>query len=195
MIIIIIIIIIIIDYYYGSDDKSTGHFVIIAKQIHQRNYQDSLISFLMEMETATSGFLSRASLGVNLTSETVMASSVNETNISQNLSNLNSSEEADASLSGINAFDYFKFSCTTLGFIGNLLTLITLSKNGKRFSRLILILFQHQSFCDCLVCAMASAVILQPHLWLSGNKIFDYFVCHCWHSQVSVILFYLFNPW
>ena len=104
----------------------------------------------------------------------------------QNLSELitNLSEDSDSTLSN-KIFDYIQFICTTLGFIGNLLTLITLSKNGKRFSRLILILFQHQSFVDCLVCGMASALILQPHLWMSGHKIFDYFLCHCWHSQVS----------
>ena len=133
----------------------------------------------MEMQTATSDFLSRASLSETLTYEATMNISQNQTNFS------NSTEEAEPSVTS-KLFDYIQFACTTLGFIANLLTLITLSKNGKRFSRLILILFQHQSFCDCLVCAMASVVILQPHLWLSGNKIFDYFVCHCWHSQVRV---------
>ena len=126
------------------------------------------------METATSDFLSRTSISLKSTYETTMFQ--------------NSSEATEPSSSSKAIFDYIQFVCTTLGFVGNLLTLITLSRNGKRFSRLILILFQHQSFCDCLVCGMASAVILQPHLWMSGNKIFDYFVCHCWHSQVSSIL-------
>ena len=45
----------------------------------------------------------------------------------------------------------------------------------------------HQSFVDSLVCGMACALILQPHLWLTGNKYVDYFVCHCWHGQVRII--------
>ncbi len=47
-------------------------------------------------------------------------------------------EEEDLSLS---VFDYVQFACTTVGFVANLLTLITLSKNGGRFSRWVVLFF------------------------------------------------------
>ena len=80
-------------------------------------------------------------------------------------------------------FNLVQLVCTITGFFANIITLITLHVSPAGFSRLILILFRHQSLVDSWVCAMASILMLQPEYWLTGNKYFDIFICHTWHSQ------------
>ena len=80
-------------------------------------------------------------------------------------------------------FDVVQLASTSVGFFANILTLITLYVSPAGFSRLILLLFRHQSLVDSWVCAMASVVMLQPFHWLSGNKYIDVLICHAWHGQ------------
>ena len=79
-------------------------------------------------------------------------------------------------------FDLVQLASTLTGFLANVLT-VTLHVSPAGFSRLILILFRHQSLVDSWVCAMASIVMLQPYNWLTGNRYFDLLVCHAWHGQ------------
>lgn len=79
--------------------------------------------------------------------------------------------------------DWVQFAITTLGFFANVMTLITLYTNSQGFSKTTLTLFRHQAFADAVVCLVASIVILQPFMWLSGNYYFDMLVCHIWHGQ------------
>ena len=72
---------------------------------------------------------------------------------------------------------------TLIGFMANMLTLITLYVSPNGFSTPILILFRHQSLVDSWVCAMTSVLILQPKHWLTGNKYIDILICYVWHSQ------------
>ena len=83
----------------------------------------------------------------------------------------------------IQSFDKIQLVCTSVGFLANLLTLVTLVRNHHGFSRLILILLRHQSLVDAWVCLLASIVILQPYMWLTGEWMLDNLVCHVWHSQ------------
>ncbi|ELU18362.1 hypothetical protein CAPTEDRAFT_185678 [Capitella teleta] len=82
-------------------------------------------------------------------------------------------------------FDYIQVTLTIAGFLANILTLVTLVKSARRFSRLIKILLQHQSLVDACVCACATALILQPSMWLPGNAFGDHFVCYIWHGQAA----------
>ncbi len=79
--------------------------------------------------------------------------------------------------------DLCQLTCTLIGFVANVLTLITLIRNHRGFSRVILILFRHQSIIDALVCAMASALLLQPPFWITGILGLDLFICSVWHGQ------------
>lgn len=83
----------------------------------------------------------------------------------------------------LEVFNLVQLVCTFTGFASNILTIITLYVSPSGFSRLILILFRHQSFVDSMVCAMAFILMLQPYNWLTGNKYIDIFICHAWHSQ------------
>ncbi|ELU10685.1 hypothetical protein CAPTEDRAFT_191049 [Capitella teleta] len=82
-------------------------------------------------------------------------------------------------------FDYIQVTVTISGCLANILTMVTLVKSAHRFSRLIKILLQHQSLVDACVCACATALILQPNMWLPGNMIGDHLVCYVWHSQAA----------
>lgn len=80
-------------------------------------------------------------------------------------------------------FDYVQLVVTVIGFLLNLITLITLSLNNDGFSRVILMLLWHQSLVDMWVCLQASVVVIQPFLWSTGIYGIDFVVCHAWHGQ------------
>ena len=80
-------------------------------------------------------------------------------------------------------FDITQLTCIIIGFLANLITMVTLIRNGADFSRPIRILFRHQSFADCLVCLMACVIMLQPFMWLPGVYVLDIIVCYAWHGQ------------
>lgn len=82
------------------------------------------------------------------------------------------------------AIDDLQLIMTSLGFAANVLTMVLLWRAGQRFTSLIKILLQHQSFVDGLICLLAIPLLTQPFNWLTGNKIYDEFMCHIWHSQV-----------
>ena len=80
-------------------------------------------------------------------------------------------------------FDACQLTCTLIGCIANLLTLFTLVAKHRGFARFILVLLRHQSLVDAWVCAMASILILQPFMWLTGVHYLDVLICYCWHGQ------------
>lgn len=80
-------------------------------------------------------------------------------------------------------FDHVQLSVTVVGLVANMITVITLFKCRRRFSPLIIVLLQHQTAVDVLVCSQAIALLTQPPGWTTGCYIFDVIVCQTWHSQ------------
>ena len=91
-------------------------------------------------------------------------------------------EETDEAL-WRDILDYIQLVLTSVGLVGNLLTLVTLIRQGQGFSRIIRLLLQHQSLVDSWVCLTAILLLVQPPMWLTGNKHFDIFLCMAWHGQ------------
>ena len=75
-------------------------------------------------------------------------------------------------------FDTVQFSMTVIGFLGNVIVYITLSRNGNVFtSPTILRLLKNQSVADSIVCLIGSIFVMQPPMWTASNEKFSAFVC------------------
>ena len=75
-------------------------------------------------------------------------------------------------------FDRIQFSMTVIGFLGNIIVFITLSRNGNMFtSPTILRLLKNQSVADSIVCLLGSIFVMQPSMWTTSNETFSTFVC------------------
>ncbi len=74
--------------------------------------------------------------------------------------------------------DRVQLSMTIIGFLGNVISYITLHRNGNTFtSPTVLRLLKNQSFVDSLVCLIGSIFVSQPAMWTTSNYTFSYFVC------------------
>jgi len=117
-------------------------------------------------------------------SDDCLVNITNSTTVSVNKKIINSSAIVKEEIpTWTKIFNHVELASTLIGFMANILTLITLYVSPTGFSKLILILFRHQSLVDSWVCAMASILIIQPKHWLTGYKYIDIFICHAWHSQ------------
>ena len=81
------------------------------------------------------------------------------------------------------------------GVVANTLTFVTLTINGRAFSRLTAILLRHQALIDAAVCALASGVFMQTSVWHVGQYAVDYAVCFIWHSQYIYWAMVLLSVW
>ena len=89
--------------------------------------------------------------------------------------------------SGWQVFDIVQIVFVSVGFLANLLSLLTLfGRPKKTFQRPTKLLLRQQSLADGCVCAMAFAYVMAPTKWTTGVTWFDEVVCHVWHSQVRV---------
>ncbi len=88
----------------------------------------------------------------------------------------------------------FQLVPALLGFIANIITLVTL-KNGNILSTAILILLKHQSFVDAMVCGLAIPIFIQPPMWITGVKSLDIVICYLWHSQLFFWYFVGVSAW
>ena len=82
-----------------------------------------------------------------------------------------------------------------VGFVANIMTLITLMRNGEIFSPSTCLLLKHQALVDSWVCATGAILILQPPMWTTGNKYFDTVVCFIWHRQAPFWGAILLSVW
>ena len=74
--------------------------------------------------------------------------------------------------------DKLQFSMTIIGFLGNVIVYITLSKNGHMFtSPTILRLLKNQSTADSIVCLIGSIFVMQPPMWTTSNEKLSAFFC------------------
>ena len=69
------------------------------------------------------------------------------------------------------------------GVVANTMTFVTLTVNGRSFSRLTVVLLKHQALIDAAVCALASGVFMQTSVWHVGQYAVNYGVCYIWNSQ------------
>ena len=79
--------------------------------------------------------------------------------------------------------DRFQLALTCIGYVANMVTFITLVRNGRMFSPAICLLLKHQALIDSWASAMGTILLLQPPLWKTGNYNFNQAVCYLWHSQ------------
>ena len=74
--------------------------------------------------------------------------------------------------------DRIQFTMAVLGFMGNVIVYITLSKNGYIFtSPTILRLLKNQSVADSIVCLLGSIFVMQPSMWSVSNEKLSAFIC------------------
>ena len=84
--------------------------------------------------------------------------------------------------------DKLQFFMTIIGFLGNAIVYITLSKNGHMFtSPTMLSLLKNQSIADSIVCLIGSIFVMQPPMWTTSNeKLSAFFFMVC-----IIFLFYI----
>ena len=96
----------------------------------------------------------------------------NETDFSENNRNIEHNKKIQL------IFDRVQFSMTVIGFLGNVIVYITLSRNGNVFtSPTLLRLLKNQSVADSIVCLIGSIFVMQPPMWTTSNEKFSTFVC------------------
>ena len=81
--------------------------------------------------------------------------------------------------------DQAQLGLTSVGFLANIMTFITLrgSKVKFDFNPVVLLLLRHQSIIDGLVCLVGTLLMVLPPMWNIGIYWLDTVVCHLWHSQ------------
>lgn len=92
-------------------------------------------------------------------------------------------DDRDKTLMVVEVLDKLEVACTLIGTVANLFTTIALFSHHEGFSRAILTLLRHQTMVDCLVCAMASTLLLEHSNWVTGCHYVDVVVCHVWHGE------------
>ena len=74
--------------------------------------------------------------------------------------------------------DKLQFAMTIIGFFGNAIVYITLSKNGHMFTNpTMLSLLKNQSIADSIVCLIGSIFVMQPPMWTTSNEKLSAFFC------------------
>ena len=74
--------------------------------------------------------------------------------------------------------DKLQFAMTIIGFFGNAIVYITLSKNGHMFTNpTMLSLLKNQSIADSIVCLIGSIFVMQPPMWTTLNEKLSAFFC------------------
>ena len=116
------------------------------------------------------------------------------TSINTNLSpeNVNLLENKTVTAQDSNPYkgiiDKLQFSMTIIGFLGNAIVYITLSKNGHMFtSPTILRLLKNQSTADSVVCLIGSIFVMQPPMWTTSNEKLSAFFCMVGISSLFVL--------
>ena len=79
--------------------------------------------------------------------------------------------------------DETQFVMALVGIIANLLTLVTLMKNGDEFQDIILMLLKYQSLIDGINCTTVLLIFKLPLVTHTGNYVVDSILCHLWTTQ------------
>ena len=90
--------------------------------------------------------------------------------------------------------DKLQFAMTIIGFLGNVIVYITLSKNGHMFtSPTMLSLLKNQSIADSIVCLIGSIFVMQPPMWTTSNEKLSAFFCMVGIIFLSYTITYIFT--
>ena len=85
----------------------------------------------------------------------------------------------------------------SVGIAANLVTIVTISRNGREFSMVMRALLKHQALVDGLACVIAVLTSLQPRgFWKMNIEFVDYIACIVWHSEAiywAVIMVSIWN--
>ena len=78
-----------------------------------------------------------------------------------------------------------------IGFIGNIITFVTLKRSSFMFGGTALRLLKNQAVADAIVCFLGSIFVLQPPMWKTGiNVTLDLLICQVSHllNTVSYVI-------
>ena len=69
-----------------------------------------------------------------------------------------------------------------IGFIGNIITSVTMKRSSFMFGGTALRLLKNQAVADAIVCFLGSIFVLQPPMWKTGiNVTLDLLICQVSH--------------
>ena len=75
-----------------------------------------------------------------------------------------------------------------IGFIGNIITFMTLRRSSFIFGGTALRLLKNQAVADAIVCFLGSIFVLQPPMWKTGiNETLDLLICQVSHLLLKVL--------
>ena len=80
-----------------------------------------------------------------------------------------------------------------IGFIGNIITFMTLKRSSSMFTETALRLLKNQAVADAIVCVLGSIFVLQPTMWKTGlNETLDLLICQAsvHFNYFSIYYFY-----
>ena len=89
----------------------------------------------------------------------------------------------------------FQLILLMIGLFANVITLVTLALNGKKFPWITRTLMQHLAVADSLVCLLGIVICTQPVMWMTGNTYLDLLLCQVWHSEAIFWLAILLSIW
>ena len=76
-----------------------------------------------------------------------------------------------------------------VGFIGNIITFMTLKRSSFMFGGTALRLLKNQAVADAIVCFLGSIFVLQPPMWKTGiNKTLDFLIYQVGHLLLKVYM-------
>ena len=82
------------------------------------------------------------------------------------------------------------------GFAANVVTLVTLWKNGEKFSNVTCLVLGHLAAIDACVCLVAGAYsVLPPVIWSWNHYYLDWATCYAWHSQLLYSVLVVISVW
>ena len=76
-----------------------------------------------------------------------------------------------------------------IGFIGNIITFMTLRRSSFMFGGTALRLLKNQAVADAIVCFLGSIFVLQPPMWKTGiNETLDLLICQVGYLLLKVYM-------
>ena len=78
-------------------------------------------------------------------------------------------------------FFYTNTALTSVGFVANIMAWITMINRKEGLNKVIVLLLQHQSVIDAIVCLISLSFLITSSSWYTGIKILDTLLCHIWY--------------
>lgn len=82
------------------------------------------------------------------------------------------------------------------GFVANVMTFVTLLRNGEKFSSAIRLVLRHLAATDACTCFFAGTYsLLPPTMWSWNYYYVDWVTCYGWHSQLLYAVLIFLSIW